>query len=100
MSGTENQITDIDTGRNGRSQSFRLFDPTSFSLSVILYSSQAGWGCAVVDLVFPVRGGSVPTDHAYPLYGALAGAVPAFHDPQQSLRFAPLTAPLKSVSGW
>lgn len=45
----------------------------------------------MVDLVFPVRGESVQTDHAYPLYGALSGAVPAFHDPQQPLRFAPLT---------
>ena len=45
----------------------------------------------MVDLVFPVRGGSVSTDHAYPLYGALAGLVPAFHDPTTSLRFAPLT---------
>lgn len=45
----------------------------------------------VVDVTFPVRGTSVPTDHAYPLYGALSGAVPAFHDRQQALRFAPLT---------
>lgn len=44
-----------------------------------------------VDLVFTVRGDSVPTDHAYPLYGALSRAVPAFHDPQQQLRFSPLT---------
>lgn len=45
----------------------------------------------MVDLVFPVRGGSVSADHAYPLYGALSNAVPAFHDPTKSLRFAPLT---------
>lgn len=45
----------------------------------------------MVDLVFSVRGGSVPADHAYPLYSALAGLVPAFHDPTKSLRFAPLT---------
>lgn len=44
-----------------------------------------------VDLVFPARGGPVPTDHAYPLYAARAGAVPAFHDPGRPLRFAPLT---------
>lgn len=45
----------------------------------------------MIDLVFPVRGGSVPADHAYPLYAALAGVVPAFHDPAHPLRFAPLT---------
>ncbi len=45
----------------------------------------------MVDLVFPVRGGTVPVDHAYPLYGALSTAVPAFHDPTKPLRFAPLT---------
>ncbi len=45
----------------------------------------------IVDLHFPVRGGTVPTDHAYPLYGALARVVPAFHDPAAPLRFAPLT---------
>jgi CRISPR-associated protein Cas6 len=44
-----------------------------------------------VDLLFPVHGDSVPTDHAYALYAALSGAVPAFHDPASPLRFAPLT---------
>lgn len=33
----------------------------------------------------------MPADHAYPLYGALSGAVPAFHDPTKPVRFAPLT---------
>ena len=41
-------------------------------------------------MVFPARGVTVPMDHAYPLYGALARLVPAFHDPNASLRFAPL----------
>lgn len=45
----------------------------------------------MIDLVFPVLGQSVPTDHAYPLYAALSRAVPAFHDPAARVRFAPLT---------
>jgi CRISPR-associated protein Cas6 len=44
-----------------------------------------------LDLVFPVTGGPVPTDHAYPLYAALSGLVPAFHADDSPLRFAPLT---------
>lgn len=43
-----------------------------------------------VDLVFPALGDSIPTDHAYALYSALSRAVPAFHDPQGGLRFAPI----------
>ncbi len=43
-----------------------------------------------VDLLFPVQSGTIPTDHAYPLYAALAGLVPAFHDPETDVRFAPL----------
>jgi len=41
----------------------------------------------IVELVFPASGGSLPTDHAYPLYGALSGIVPAFHDAASRLRF-------------
>ena len=44
-----------------------------------------------VDLLFPVVGGSIPVDHAYPLYAALSRVVPAFHDPDAKIRFAPLT---------
>ncbi|HZT80067.1 MAG TPA: type I-MYXAN CRISPR-associated protein Cas6/Cmx6 [Gemmataceae bacterium] len=33
----------------------------------------------MIDLSFPVRGETLPTDHAYALYGALARAVPALH---------------------
>jgi CRISPR-associated protein Cas6 len=44
----------------------------------------------MLDLLFSVMGDTVPTDHAYPLYAALAGLVPAFHDPAARLRFAPL----------
>jgi CRISPR-associated protein Cas6 len=32
-----------------------------------------------VDLAFPVRGGRIPRDHGYALYGALSRAVPAIH---------------------
>ena len=43
-----------------------------------------------VDLLFPVRGDTIPTDHAYALYAALSRLVPAFHDPATDVRFAPL----------
>ena len=46
---------------------------------------------ATVELVFPVAGTSLPTDHAYPLYAALSGIVPRFHDDDSPLRFAPVT---------
>lgn len=32
-----------------------------------------------IDLAFPVRGRTIPSDHAYPLYGALSRAIPAVH---------------------
>ncbi|MDB5307802.1 MAG: cas6 [Gemmataceae bacterium] len=44
----------------------------------------------MLDLLFPVFGGAIPTDHAYPLYAALARLVPAFHDPATGLRFTPI----------
>src|SRR5262245_30114692 len=44
----------------------------------------------MLDLLFPVLGETLPTDHAYPLYAALARTVPAFHDAARGLRFAPL----------
>jgi CRISPR-associated protein Cas6 len=44
-----------------------------------------------LDLLFPVTGGPVPTDHLYPLYAALARLAPALHDPAAGVRFAPLT---------
>lgn len=44
----------------------------------------------MLDLLFPILGDTIPTDHAYPLYAALAHLVPAFHDPNARLRFAPL----------
>jgi len=44
-----------------------------------------------VDLVFPALGNTLPTDHAYALYGALSQIVPDFHDETKSVRFAPIT---------
>jgi CRISPR-associated protein Cas6 len=41
-----------------------------------------------VDLLFPVLGEALPTDHAYLLYGALSSVIPEFHDPDGGLRFA------------
>jgi len=45
----------------------------------------------ILELVFPAVGTFLPTDHAYPLYGALSGIVPQFHDEASPLRFAPIT---------
>ncbi|HEY2911058.1 MAG TPA: type I-MYXAN CRISPR-associated protein Cas6/Cmx6 [Gemmataceae bacterium] len=42
------------------------------------------------DLIFPVRGEQVPTDHAYSLYGALSRIVREFHDKQSGLHFLTL----------
>ncbi|OWK34210.1 type I-MYXAN CRISPR-associated protein Cas6/Cmx6 [Fimbriiglobus ruber] len=45
-----------------------------------------------LELVFRAFGPTdIPTDHAYPLYAALSGVVPQFHDAAAGLRFAPLT---------
>jgi CRISPR-associated protein Cas6 len=43
------------------------------------------------DVVFPVQGKYLPTDHAYPLYAALSRCIPEFHNPHGSWRFAPIT---------
>ncbi|MCZ2342355.1 MAG: type I-MYXAN CRISPR-associated protein Cas6/Cmx6 [Bacteroidales bacterium] len=45
----------------------------------------------MIDLIFPVRGDSVPVDHAYPLYAALSTIVPKFHEASSPFRFALLT---------
>jgi len=44
-----------------------------------------------IELVFPMHGDPIPTDHAYPLYGALSAVVPQFHEADSPLRFAPIT---------
>lgn len=44
----------------------------------------------IIDVLFPVLGTTVPTDHLYPLYSALTKAVPAFHKAEVPLRFAPI----------
>ena len=43
-----------------------------------------------LELVFPVAGTALPTDHAYLLYAALSGIVPRFHEAGTPLRFAPI----------
>jgi CRISPR-associated protein Cas6 len=42
----------------------------------------------LVDLIFPVLGTTLPTDHAYLLYAALSRRIPRFHDPASRMRFA------------
>lgn len=46
---------------------------------------------AMLDLVFPVLGKQLPTDHGYALYGALSRQVQAFHDGTLPLRYAPIS---------
>jgi CRISPR-associated protein Cas6 len=45
----------------------------------------------MIDLLFPVIGDTLPTDHAYALYGALSRVVPAFHDAAAGVRFCPVS---------
>jgi CRISPR-associated protein Cas6 len=44
-----------------------------------------------LELVFPAHGSVLPTDHSYPLFGALSAVVPAFHADDSPLRFAPIS---------
>lgn len=41
-----------------------------------------------VDVCFPVKGETLPTDHCYLLYSALSRVVPAFHNGTVRLRFS------------
>jgi CRISPR-associated protein Cas6 len=43
-----------------------------------------------VDLLFPVRGGTLPTDHHYPLFAALSRLVPWLHDATAPVAVAPI----------
>jgi CRISPR-associated protein Cas6 len=45
----------------------------------------------MLDLVFPVIGTTLPTDHAYQLYAALCGLLPVFHVDESPMRFACVT---------
>lgn len=45
----------------------------------------------MIDLLFPVQGERIATDHAYPLYASLSRRVRAFHDADARVRFAPIT---------
>jgi CRISPR-associated protein Cas6 len=44
-----------------------------------------------IDLNFPVRGETLPTEHHYLLYSALAHTIAALHVPDSPLRFAAIT---------
>jgi CRISPR-associated protein Cas6 len=44
-----------------------------------------------IDLLFSAHGDTIAIEHAYPLYAALSRLVPAFHDPNSRLRFAPIS---------
>jgi CRISPR-associated protein Cas6 len=44
----------------------------------------------LIDLLFPVRGDVLPTDHGYALYGAFSRIVPRFHAAGAEFRFAPI----------
>lgn len=44
-----------------------------------------------LDLIFPVRGSTIASDHAYALYGAISRIVPEIHEKEPKIRFAPIT---------
>lgn len=48
---------------------------------------------AMVDLVFPVLGSRLPTDHGYALYGAMSRLLPCLHDGSFPFGFVPITGP-------
>lgn len=45
----------------------------------------------VLDLLFPVLGQSLPTDHGYLIYSAASHVVPLLHDLQAGIRAAAIT---------
>lgn len=45
----------------------------------------------IYDVVFPVLGETLPTDHTYHLYGAIAKSVPVIHAPSSKIRFSSIT---------
>jgi CRISPR-associated protein Cas6 len=44
----------------------------------------------MLDLLFPAFGEMLPSDHAYPLFGALSTVVSAFHEREALLHFDPI----------
>jgi CRISPR-associated protein Cas6 len=46
-----------------------------------------------IDLVFPVMGTHVPTDHGYGLYGAMSRRLPCLHDGSVRFGLVPITGP-------
>jgi len=59
-----------------------------------------------VDLLFPVLGTDLPTDHHYPLFAAVTTLLPWLHDPRSRYALAPLTGEylgngrLRLLPGW
>ena len=47
---------------------------------LIEFLDEAAEAMPSIDLLFPVIGNQVPADHAYPLYSALVGILPALHN--------------------
>lgn len=45
---------------------------------------------SVLELAFPVLGPTIPSDHGYALYGAIARVVPAIHEPESPVRIGPI----------
>jgi CRISPR-associated protein Cas6 len=46
-----------------------------------------------IDLLFPVVGTRLPTDHGYPLYAAMSRALPCLHDGSVKVGIAPIPGP-------
>jgi CRISPR-associated protein Cas6 len=48
-------------------------------------------GMTTIDLLFPVVGSRLPTDHCYMLYGAMSRLLPCLHDGNVAFAMAPIT---------
>lgn len=44
-----------------------------------------------LDLIFPVQGSEIASDHLYELYGALSRILPEIHDKESKIRFASIS---------
>jgi CRISPR-associated protein Cas6 len=45
----------------------------------------------MIDLVFSIRGETIPTDHSYALYSCLSRILPILHSQEASIRFNPIS---------
>lgn len=45
---------------------------------------------SLLELLFPVLGSDIPTDHGYALYGAISRLIPKAHTPELPLRIGPI----------